>query len=353
MLKLPTAITCCSLTTCIVATLIFGAPLAAQSTPSESNAEATFQIPKRWVYSSPLVAPEDRSHERSAAQKDPTVVFHDGRWHLFMTVKLSGRSAIEYCSFESWNDANASKRVLLPLSDSDYFCAPQVFYFSPHKKWYLIYQVGVKNSRKMWVAYSTTENIDAPDSWTPARPMLDGGPGDPRKKGGLDYWIICDDETAYLFLTSLDGTMWRLSTKLQDFPNGFANCEIALRGKFLEASHTYRLKDQNKYLTILEVDGKRYFKAYLADRLDGPWTPIADSPESPFASWHNISPDKGVQPWTDNVSHGELVRHSNDQTLTTDPDRLQFVFQGLLEKQKKGSGYGKFPWRIGILTPAD
>ena len=64
-----------------------------------------FKIPAEWDYSSPLIAPEQRRREPSRAQKDPTVVFHDGKWHVFMTVKLPGRSAIEYCSFVEWDEA--------------------------------------------------------------------------------------------------------------------------------------------------------------------------------------------------------------------------------------------------------
>ena len=65
------------------------------------------KVPTLWEYSSPLISPEKRDSNPSRAQKDPTVVFHDGKWHVFMTVKLPGRSAIEYCSFEKWEEADA------------------------------------------------------------------------------------------------------------------------------------------------------------------------------------------------------------------------------------------------------
>ena len=319
---------------------------------AQENASARqFEVPSAWEYTAPLIAPEQREQNRSHAQKDPTVVFHDGQWHVFMTIKLQGRSVIEHCTFKDWQAANDSPRTILQVSDSDYYCAPQVFYFTPHKKWYLVYQMGVPKQKKMWVAYSTTDDISDPTSWTKARPMLNGGPDDPRHEGGLDYWIICDDQRAYLFITSLNGKMWRLWTDLEDFPHGFDHCELALQAKIFEASHTYRLKGQQKYLTIIEENGRRYYKAYIADRLDGRWTPLADTAEKPFASWKNICPAEGVQPWTDNVSHGELIRASNDQTLTIDPDNLRFIFQGMFDKDKSGKGYGQFQWRIGMLSP--
>jgi hypothetical protein len=329
------------------------AALAQEGAGAAESAEAPFPAPALWEYSPPLITPEKRAAEPSRAQKDPTVVFSGGRWHLFMTVKLPGRSAIEYCSFERWETADQAPRTLLNLSDSKYFCAPQVFYFTPHRLWYLIYQLGAQTPRKMmWVACSTTADLDDPASWSKARPILDGSETDPRSVGGLDYWIICDDQRAYLFLTSLDGRMWRLWAPLADFPNGFGHCELALEARIFEASHTYRLKGQDRYLTIVEENGQRFYKAYLAERLDGPWTPLADTPERPFAGWRNIRPAQGVPTWTDNISHGELLRAGVDQTLTVDPANLRFLFQGLLESDKAGKGYGDFPWRLGFLAPA-
>jgi hypothetical protein len=264
---------------------------------------AAFKVPGLWEYTAPLIAPEKRDSNPSRAQKDPTVVFYGGKWHVFMTVKLPGRSAIEYCSFKKWEEANRSQRTILKVSSSDYYCAPQVFYFAPHKKWYLIYQMGVPGAKKMWVAYSTTTDVVDPNSWTQARPILDGGERDPRKVGGLDYWIICDNQRAYLFLTSLNGKMWRLWTRLDDFPRGFDHCELVLEAKIFEASHTYKLKGMDKYLTVIEENGRRYYKA------------------------------------------------GYDQTLTIDPGDLRFIFQGMWDKHKSGRGYGQFQWRIGMLTP--
>lgn len=326
----------------------------AEAPPADGDAIATaFRVPTVWEYTAPLITPANRQQERSWAQKDPSVVFYKGKWHVFMTVKLPGKSAIEYCCFRRWEQPDRAERFILRISDSNYYCAPQVFFFRPHGKWYLIYQMGVAGARFMWVAYSTTTTLADPHSWTPARPILDGGEDDPRRVGGLDYWIICDAQRAYLFLTSLDGRMWRLWTPLEDFPNGFAHCKLALQAKIFEASHTYRLKGLQQYLTIVEENGRRYYKAYLADRLDGPWTPVADTAEKPFAGWNNIRPGPGVEPWTDNVSHGELLRDGYDETLTVDPRRLRLIFQGMWDREKAGKAYGQFPWRIGMLRPAD
>jgi hypothetical protein len=321
--------------------------------PVAASTSQALKIPAMWEYTAPLISPEKRARGQSVSQKDPSIVYHQGNWHVFMTVKLADRTVMEYSSFASWENADAARRTILKLTESSYYCAPQVFYFAPQKKWYLVYQLGMPGLKKMWVAYSTTADITDPASWTPARPILDGTDNDPRPEGGLDYWIICDERRAYLFFTNLNGKLWRAWTALEDFPAGMGHVELALQGPFFEASHTYRLKGMDKYLTIVEEDGRRYYKAYLADALDGKWTPLADTAERPFAGWVNIRPARGVEPWTDNVSHGELLRDGIDETMTVDPGNLRFVFQGMLERDKGGKNYGQFQWRIGMLIPGD
>jgi hypothetical protein len=313
-----------------------------------------FKAPAQWQYTAPLISPEDRAVDRSMAQKDPSVVFAGGRWHVFMTIKLPGMTPMEYCSFDRWEDADKAPRTLLKVADSTYYCAPQVFYFTPQQKWYLMYQLGVPGRKNMHIAFSTTADIADPTSWSKAQSIFESDEADPRQEGGLDYWVICDEERAYLFFTSLNGKLWRMWTRLEDFPHGFGHLEVALRADIFEASHTYRLKGLNKYLTIVEANagGKRYYKAYLADSLDGAWTPVADSEQKPFAGAVNVVPAASVPAWTDNISHGELIREGRDQTMTVDPEQLRFVFQGALEKEKAGKNYSQIPWRIGILTPA-
>ncbi|MCX7044577.1 MAG: non-reducing end alpha-L-arabinofuranosidase family hydrolase [Candidatus Sumerlaeota bacterium] len=344
------------------AALMFLFPcVGAQDTGGSASPAATgFHLPAAWELSAPLIAPEKREQDSSIAVKDPSFVFSDGKWHVFMTIKCQGYTPMEYASFDKWENANAAPRHVLKVSDSKYYCAPQVFYFRPHKKWYMIYQVGVPGAKKMWIAYSTTENIAAPNSWTKARNALEAK--DPRPEGGLDYWVICDEERAYLFWTTNNGKMWRMWTPLKDFPNGFDHCELALQGDIFEASHTYRLKGLSQYLTIIEANpgGKRYYKAFVADRLDGKWAPLTDqegkplanSEQKPFAGAANVRPAAGAALWADNISHGELIRDGVDETMTVDPANLRFIIQGVLQKEKTG-GYGQIPWRLGMLAAAN
>jgi hypothetical protein len=93
-------------------------------------------------------------------------------------------------------------------------------------------------------------------------------------------------------------------------------------------------------------DRRRYHKAYIADRLEGPWSGLADSREKPFAALSNVRQEKE---WTANVSHGELLRAGVDARMEVDPERLRFLFQGASDPEYRGNGYGMIPWRLGIL----
>jgi len=92
-----------------------------------------------WVVGPPLVSPADRPDDPCHAIKDPTIVRYGGRWHLFCSIRSRTRThQIEYLSFEDLEHADSAERHVLTFNDG-YFCAPQVFYFAPHGKWYLIH----------------------------------------------------------------------------------------------------------------------------------------------------------------------------------------------------------------------
>ena len=305
----------------------------------------------RWTSSGPLVSPAKRENDPCHAIKDPTVVFTDGKWHLFCTIRSQKRThQIEYLSFTDWKDADDAERHVLKIVDG-YFCAPQVFYFTPHKKWYLVFQTSDPTKQQLRPAFSTTETLSDPQSWSPPGLMIDHQPQATSR--WIDFWVICDDAKAYLFFTSLEGKMWRCETPLADFPLGWNEPRIVLEGDIFEASHTYKIKGQRKYLTVVEAQGaggRRYYKAYMADRLDGDWKPLADSAERPFASPKNVVQPEGK--WTDSFSHGELLRSGNDERLEVDPENLRFLYQGVSDAARNGKSYGQIPWRLGLLNPA-
>jgi dienelactone hydrolase len=310
----------------------------------------------RWVASLPLIAPADRPADPCFGIKDPTVVRFQDRWHVFATIRSQKRlRQIEYLSFRDWKDAGKAPRHVLKLGDRD-CAAPQVFYYTPHRKWYMICQeIDNKRRPNHYPVYSTTTDPGDPASWSEPAELYPQTPEN--VKEWIDFWVICDETRAHLFFTSLDGKMWRAETRRADFPARWSKPTVVLQGDIFEASHTYRLKGLDKYLTVIEaLDGtdsatvRRYYKAYLADRLDGEWKPLAASRENPFASLKNVR--QPADHWTDSFSHGELLRAGHDELLEVDPGELRFVFQGVSDAARRAKKYGEIPWKLGILEPA-
>ena len=276
------------------------------------------------------------------------MVHFNGSWHLFTTIRSEKRShQIEYSSFREWKDAVAAPRHILTFNPG-YFCAPQVFYFTPHRKWYLLHQASDTNRPvSLQPAFSTSERIDDPKSWSAPQFLYDSHPEN--VKGWIDFWIICDETKAHLFFTSNNGLMWRAETSLQSFPKRWSKPEVVLRDDVFEASHTYRIRGGKGFLTVIEAqDGiRRYYKAYTADKLAGEWKPLAATKEKPFASLRNVV--AAGAPWTESISHGELIRSGFDEHLEIDDSNLQFLFQGVMEADAKGKSYGRIPWKLGLL----
>jgi endo-1,4-beta-xylanase len=156
-----------------------------------------------------------------------------------------------------------------------------------------------------------------------------------------------------LFNTDDNGHLFRSETSLQQFPRGFGKSTLAMtdsRDRLFEASMTYKIAGTRKYVTMVEAIGKngRYFRSWTADRLDGKWTPLADSLADPFAGSANVT--YSGRDWTDDISHGELVRAGVDQKLEIDPCRpLQFLYQGY-EPKAATQDYIRLPYRLGLLT---
>ena len=285
------------------------------------------------------------------AVKDPSIVRYADRWHLFCTLRKrksgDGRIRIGYLSFADWADAKDADWSVLDLT-MGYHGAPQIFYFQPHRKWYLIYQASDDTrGLKYGPCFSTNDSIDQPDRWTRPEPLYvvkDGA------KAGLDFWVICDDDKAHLFFTTLNGQMWRAETSLAGFPNrGWSDPQVVLQADIFEASHTYAIQGRQTYLTVVEAQAgrRRYFKGFVSDRLDGTWKPLAASREQPFVSPINVVNQD--QSWATSYSHGELIRSGYDQRLEVAPDSLQLLFQGASDTEYRRGNYGDIPWRLGIL----
>ncbi|MCA9185200.1 MAG: endo-1,4-beta-xylanase, partial [Planctomycetales bacterium] len=305
--------------------------------------------PLKWSASGVLVRPiSDESHT-IVSVKDPTIVRHEGLWHIYATAySTSARTwSMVYLNFKEWDDAPNAKLTHIDINPKlrGYHCAPHLFYFTPHEKWYLIFQ-------SQHPQYCTADDISKPETWSAPQNFFESmPPGTPRLP--IDYHIICDATHAYLFFTGDDGNFYRCRTKIGDFPNGMSAPEIAIkdnRNDLFEGSMTYKVKGTETYLTIIEaMSPARYYRAWTSNDLNGEWTPLpgADSWDTPFAGIKNVTFDDGVQPWTRDISHGELIRDNVTETPTIDVGNLQFLFQG--RDPDDGGPYHLLPYRLGLL----
>jgi GH35 family endo-1,4-beta-xylanase len=308
-----------------------------------------FATPLEWESSGTLVKPVSDETHSIVSVKDPTVVRYENKWHIYATTaNTRGHWSMVYLSFSDWSEAAKAKPYYLDNNPNlrGYHCAPQVFYFRPHKKWYLIFQ-------SQQPQYSTTDDLSKPETWTKPENFFDTKPTSAPRLW-IDYWMICDDTHAYLFFTGDNGRVYRSRTRIEDFPKGMSDPEIVIEGPrndVFEGSMTYKIEGTHTYLTLVEAMGPaRYYRAWISDRLDGEWTPVhdADTWQKPFAGINNVTFEDGVTPWTRDISHGELIRDGYDETLTIDPNNLQLLYQG--RDPAINGRYDQLPYRLGLLT---
>jgi endo-1,4-beta-xylanase len=293
-----------------------------------------------WRVSPPLPLPGPAGSFDETAVKDPTLVRYGGRWHVFYTARGGNAYTLGYVSAASFESLQKSPRYPLDRlrsRDGAYAAAPQVFYFRPQRKWYLIFQTTDSNYQPV---FSTTATIERPESWTKPENLV----AKRENAKWIDFWLICDENLTYLFFTRAHKEVVVMTTKLADFPKGFGDARPVF-SPLIEAAHIYRMKGIEKYMMLVETSPDRKLRRYglaTAGSLRGPWSLAT----SDFASGPQLRYAPGEEVWTNEVSHGELIRTGYDERLEVDPAKLEFFIQGMPLARHQGD-YPSLPWRLG------
>jgi hypothetical protein len=296
----------------------------------------------KWTSSKALISPRSGA----VSIKDPTIVFFEDKWHLLATEYTNNYNMV-YLNFSDWNSADSATKTSASTNPNltGYKCAPTMFYFSPQKLWYIIYQTQTP-------AYSTASDPGDIKSWSANKDFWSSHPSiiTGSSTGGIDYWPICDQTNCYIFYSADNGELYRAQTTKANFPNGFGNHTKVMgstsnTNALFEACNVYKIKGTEKYLLIVEAIGNgRYFRSWTADKLDGTWTPLADTEAKPFAGKSNVS---GAEWSNDGISHGEMLRDGYDETMQIDTCNMRYLFQG---RTAAGSSYNLNKYSLGLLT---